>query len=808
MSKQKKQEKKLKKDIKVNNNKVVNFLGINKEISDTHINTNQSEELYFIRLTPKNFALLSDNEKNTLVEQFSSLLGCMSKAEIVCLDSTQNYDTNKNYIQKLAQDEKNPVIKNLDEQDITYLDEIKYNMATSRAFFLVVRIKNYIDTPEMRLQSVQQVINKCSEFGFDCELADKETIKKHLAIYLSDDVYTDSPPDYDGEQYGLDKEKYRLKDFVDIVAPSVLDFKHPKEYVIGNTYRTALAIRTYATTTTSIALLKELGEQDGVNIHIYTTLLTEQQQNKIFNVANRRNKSQVFSSRDATEKVKGQTNLDDINIMISEAYKNKEAFLSCAVFIEIMAKSREKLKNKLSNVKSIFSREKIVSDDLYLQQRDGFISAAPFGFNIFNDEFERVLPAKSVANLFPLSYSGKTDKTGFYLGRDANGSNIITDFDKRAKDKTNGHIGIFGNSGEGKSYLIKGIITIFRQQKKNVYSLDVDNEFIDLTHALGGTTLSMMTGKYIINPLQVKINLSNSDDDNASDDSAPQKNTSLSLHIAYLLDFFKVYKPEISGALRDILEIMLSDTYKRFHINDNTDFSQLSNDKYPILSDLHTTVERALNSYDDLSHRGIEMKYRKEDLRSLLLALDSICVGTDSKFFNGTTNIPNGEHINFCIKELLSTNDNLKGAMYLNIFSFIQNKFFDEGNTVAVFDELHELIKTPVVLNYIRSFIKRGRKKNSDVVVASQNLDDLMLPDIIEYTRPLFSIPTHLFLFYPGNVNIKLYMETTNISETEYNAINSSHRGRCLYLCGSEKYQLDVIVPKYKNSLFGTAGGN
>ena len=98
---------------------------------------------------------------------------------------------------KLAQDEKNPVIKNLDEQDITYLDEIKYNMATSRAFFLVVRIKNYIDTPEMRLQSVQQVINKCSEFGFDCELADKETIKKHLAIYLSDDVYTDSPPDYD-----------------------------------------------------------------------------------------------------------------------------------------------------------------------------------------------------------------------------------------------------------------------------------------------------------------------------------------------------------------------------------------------------------------------------------------------------------------------------------------------------------------------------------------------------------------------------------------------------------------------------------
>lgn len=38
------------------------------------------------------------------------------------------------------------------------------------------------------------------------------------------------------------------------------------------------------------------------------------------------------------------------------------------------------------------------------------------------------------------------------IGVDVNGSNIIIDFDQRSDSKTNGHIIILGNSGEGKSY--------------------------------------------------------------------------------------------------------------------------------------------------------------------------------------------------------------------------------------------------------------------------------------------------------------------------------------------------------------------
>lgn len=808
MNKTKKADKKLQKSIKANNAKVQTFLEI-KEVKENCLLTTRNEELYFLQISPKNISVMSNAGKIALISDLSSIISNFPKSEIMCLNSTQSYESNKRYINSLAEEETNPAVEYLDKADVDFLDKIRVSMATSRTFFFIIRQSLISDNEQKRLQYAYTAVQKCKEHNFQVEIITKDAIKRMLAIYLEQNVYQDNLPDYDGQQYTteLEPEVYDLKNFVDIVAPSIMDFKHPTYYCIGNTYRRTWAIREYATVTEKLALLKTLGEKDGITLHIYNRIVAPLEQNKIFNAAFRRNRATLFNSRDVNEQVQGKENLSDIQKLISESFRNKEAFIHCAVFIEMTANSLDALDDLSVFVESALNEGNIVPDKLRLQQRDGFVAASPIGFNIFKKEFERVLPSSSVANLFPLSYSGKTDVKGFYIGKDENGSNIIVDFDKRAPDKTNGHISIFGNSGEGKSWLIKLLICIFIQQRKALYSLDVDDEYSYETEALGGTNLDMMLGKYFINPLQVKVLKSENDEEDTDAPDAVRKKTVLSQHIAYLLDFFKVYKPEISDSLRDILEIMLEETYKLFHITDNTDFSSLSPEKFPILSDLFKTVETELNLYDDKAHKGLEMEYEKADLRKLMLAIRSICVGTDSKFFNGFTNIPNTQHINFCITGLLETNENLKNAMYFNIFSFMQHKFFTAGNTVVVADELHEIIKSKIVVTYIRSFVKRGRKKNSDVVIASQNLDDLMLPGIIEYTRPLFAIPTHSFLAYPGKVDIKTFKETANITDTEYSLIDRSHQGHFLYCCGSERYKLHVIAPPYKAALFGTAGG-
>ena len=78
------------------------------------------------------------------------------------------------------------------------------------------------------------------------------------------------------------------------------------------------------------------------------------------------------------------------------------------------------------------------------------------------------MPASSVVNLYPFNYSGKTDAKGFYVGRDKYGSNILVDFDQRDEDKTSANVLILGNSGQGKSYLMKLLLLNFLEAGKSV----------------------------------------------------------------------------------------------------------------------------------------------------------------------------------------------------------------------------------------------------------------------------------------------------------------------------------------------------
>ena len=69
-------------------------------------------------------------------------------------------------------------------------------------------------------------------------------------------------------------------------------------------------------------------------------------------------------------------------------------------------------------------RSKLNVDRLLLRQKEGFLAVIPSGYDGFKEQFERVLPASSVANLFPFNYSGKTDPHGIYIGHDKFGSNM------------------------------------------------------------------------------------------------------------------------------------------------------------------------------------------------------------------------------------------------------------------------------------------------------------------------------------------------------------------------------------------------
>ena len=605
-----------------------------------------------------------------------------------------------------------------------------------------------------------------------------------------------------------------IKDFIDMVVPGIIKF-NPDHYIVGDTYRSVWAIREYPPITSEQAILSRFGDRESVTLRIYSRYVDAREQERIIQNAARKNKM-MLGGDNMQESITAESNLEDVATLLKEMARNLEPLLHCSCYIELIAPTYDKLRELQTEASMELTRNKLTADKLMLRQKEGFLSVLPVGYNAFGSEFERVLPASSVANLYPFNYSGKTDPNGFYIGRDKFGTNIIVDFDRRADDKTNGNILILGNSGQGKSYLLKLLLTNLYESGKNILCLDAEQEYEDLCNNLGGCYIDLMSGRYIINPLEPKAwSDENSESDmNGEDDTlsflaagtacpeAFRKATRLSQHISYLKDFFRAYK-DFTDAHIDAIEIMATKLYEQRGITDTTDFSRLTAEDYPIMSDLYDIVEAEYKCYEN----GSKSLFTEDLLRELCLGLHSMCKGAESKFFNGHTNINEDTFVVFGVKGLMDSNRKLKDTMLFNILSYMNHKLLMDGNTVASIDELYLFLTNLTTIEYIRNAEKRVRKKESNIVLASQNIEDFLLDGIREYTKPLFSIPTHQFLFNAGNINPRDYMDALQIEESEFDLIKYPERGTCLFKCGNERYLLQVKAQDYKANLFGNAGG-
>ena len=595
-------------------------------------------------------------------------------------------------------------------------------------------------------------------------------------------------------------EEIRTKDFFDCILPSTIKF-FSDHYIVGDSYRSVWAIREYPPSTEEQAILSQLADRNGVTLRIYHRLVESMEQRKIIQNATRRN-TMKSGGNDMNDTIEAEGNLHDVIELLANLRKNREPLLHCSVFIELKAKNMEALKELQSEISMELTRSKLSVDRLTLRQKEGFLSVLPVGANQFGAQFERVLPASSVANLYPFNFSGKTDPEGLYIGREKFGTNILVDFDRRAEDKTTSNILILGNSGQGKSYLLKLILTNVRESGKSIICLDPESEYIDLCANLGGCYIDFLSGEYTINPLEPKAWSDGTEEIDSTTPEAFKKQTRLSQHIAFLKDFFRSYK-DFSDAQIDTIELLLSKLYARFGITDSTDYSKMKPTDYPIMEDFYNLCEEEFMTYD----KQRKYLYTEQTLQEVCLGINSMCVGAESRYFNGYTNITDDAFLVFGVKGLMDTNKRLKDAMLFNILSFMSNQLLGKGNTAASIDELYLFLTNMTAIEYIRNAMKRVRKKDSSIILASQNIEDFLIPSIREFTKPLFSIPTHQFLFNAGQINPQEYMDALQVEASEFDLIKYPERGTCLYRCGNERYLLQVIAPEYKSALFGKAGG-
>lgn len=596
-------------------------------------------------------------------------------------------------------------------------------------------------------------------------------------------------------------------DFFDRVAPGVIKF-YTDYYILGNTYRCAWVLREFSPVSEDLALLRNLADKGGVSLRIYHSLVGSQEQRQIFDQALRKTNVERTSG-DFEKIIEGSAAQEDLISMRKDQRKTRDGLLYCTVYLELKAKSLEALKNLQAEVDIELLHGKMNVDRLLLRQREGCLSVMPFGYNVLGQQYERVLPVSSVANLYPFTYCGKTDKHGFYIGKARYGTNLLVDFDLRDKEHTNGSVLVLGNSGEGKSHLMKILLTILREAGKSIMILDPESEYRDLCENMGGCDLDLMSGEYLISPLEPrrwtddKEKAAEASVDERDEPAVFRKDNTLDQHISWLKDFFGGYQSEFTSDHKNALEILLLRLYEKFGISKETDISKLSPEDYPIMEDLFYLCEDTLKHYDE----GEPELFTKDCLRKITLGIRSICIGAESAYFNGHTNITDSHFLVFDVADLLNTNDALKNAMLFNMLSYMSDALLKKGNAALGLDEAYLFLDYPIAVKYLRSFMKRVRKRDSSILIASTHVEDFLVPGIKEYTKPLFSTPTHRFLFYPGGIGEREYCDALHIEQAEYDLISTPQRGVCLYCSGRERYHLEIETQPYRAAMFGTAGG-
>lgn len=130
-----------------------------------------------------------------------------------------------------------------------------------------------------------------------------------------------------------------VKSFLDMIAPSVVQF-NPDHFICGNTFRCVWALREYPTQTDEQALLRHLGEKDGITLRIYTRQLTPAEEDRILHNAANKNRMNKSNPNDLRQTIIAETNLQDMISMEGSRHRNKEPLFHCAVYTDkIMSNS-------------------------------------------------------------------------------------------------------------------------------------------------------------------------------------------------------------------------------------------------------------------------------------------------------------------------------------------------------------------------------------------------------------------------------------------------------------------------------------
>ncbi|HZR38509.1 MAG TPA: DUF87 domain-containing protein [Ktedonobacteraceae bacterium] len=468
--------------------------------------------------------------------------------------------------------------------------------------------------------------------------------------------------------------------------------------------------------------------------------------------------------------------LQDIEGLREKLARGDERIFNMSAFVQVRAHTRRELSERNNRMVSAIRSLDFRALPAHWQHHVGFLSCLPDGDNQLGRS--RLFGTSSAATFYPFTGSDISMDTGAMFGVNPNGGLIILN-PFNSNELENANMVVFAKSGAGKSFFLK-TVSCRLLPTCNVYVIDPEAEYNNLCQRVNGQYVRLSSESLQVNPFDLYAQ--------AENPGGPVRGEESNFFREKLLN------------LITLLELLLSD-----------DGSLPQKEKAFLYRCLVKTYENRGITMDPATH-GRQVPNMQEFyviMSSALRGDHRFGIGEDTyglserlerylHLFPARTRVVlDNRFVDFNIREL---NETLKpiGLFIITEFLWTKMRQARQGltplrNSIILIDEAWLLMQFRQGAKFLEEFARRIRKYGGGLWCTTQNSDDFLGS---EEGRTILAMATMKFLMKQDASTIDSVTRTFRLSHGQRNFLLAARRGEGLFATKSWTQMEVVASPK------------
>lgn len=587
------------------------------------------------------------------------------------------------------------------------------------------------------------------------------------------------------------------------IAPKGLEFK-AGSFVISDKYATILTAISYPKYIQP-GYLASLTSMSGIKVVIKHIPMPFSSISKMLNkeIADLKQRYQEEHDRTIQERIR--QNYESLEQFITQLAASQSKIYDFQMHIMITANDEEELNSKKFQVKNYLEAMEIRAVPLRFEQEKVLKSILPiYERQDIEDRIGIPIPSPTLAAMYPFIFDSIKDPgLSTLLGVDFSGGVILFNQFlyqiKKEHNRNNANLIILGTSGSGKSTAAKILLRTHIRNNCQLVLIDPEGELEEMTKRYGGDFIDLgKGGEYgMVNPLEVIVD---ADEDEIEGGLGY---TVLTRSLQSIKAFMKYYDPSITEDVLNMFTEVVQETYRRFGIDFNTDFTRYTSRDYPTFKDVYATIKGRLASM-------VEKTQEKDVMERLELKIRPI-VKELRYYFDGHTTIDsNSNFITFNIRELMNADENIRNALFFNILKYAWGLTLNKNvNTILQVDEAHVLLsgKNTLGADFLAQIQRRSRKYNTGTIIITQQPSDFSDPSVITQGKAIFDNASYYLVMGLKKQAVEDLAKLIDLNDNEKESIKGYTQGEALFVCGSRRMRINVIATEQELDSFGSGGG-